>query len=274
MATGTTKLTNLVDPEVFGAAVAAALPSQIRFTPHIKIDDTLTGQPGSTIKIPVFAYIGDAAVLAEGATLTPDLLTASTVNATIQKIAKGVQITDEAVLSAVGDPIGEAARQIAVSIASKIDADIAAIALTGTQTKTASGTISYAGIVDAMDLFGEESADPSNKVIFVSPAMMTALRKDEQFLDANKYIAGVAESGRFTNIDGAQVVVSNKIAKKAVIVNKVDDGTLPALTLYRKRDIIVESDRDILNFTNVITASEHYVAALTNDAKVVVAEFA
>lgn len=270
----TTKLSNLIDPVVFGAAVAAALPSQIRFTPYVKVDDTLAGQPGSTIKIPVFAYIGDADDLAEGASLTPELLTASTVDAVIKKAAKGVELTDEAVLNAVGDPVGEAARQVAVSIASKIDADIAAAALAGTTKATSASGISYAGIVDAMDKFAEESADPSSKVIFVSPAMMTALRKDDQFLDANKYIAGVAETGRFTNIDGARVVVSNKIAKSAVIVNQAQDGTLPALTLYRKRDILVENDRDILNFTNVITASEHYVAALTNNAKVVVATFA
>lgn len=270
----TTKLSNLVDPEVFGAAVTAALPSQIRFTPYIDIDDTLTGQPGSQIKIPVFAYIGDAADLAEGASLTPTLLTASTVDATIKKVAKGVELTDEAILSAVGDPVGEAARQLAASIASKIDADIAAAALKGTTTATSTSAISYAGIVDAMDKFGEESADPSSKVIFVSPAMMTALRKDEQFLDANKYIAGVAESGRFTNIDGAKVVVSNKISKAAVIINQVQDGTLPALKLFRKRDILVETDRDIVNFTNVVTASEHYVAAVTNNSKIVIATFA
>lgn len=270
----TTKLTNLIDPVVFGAAVAAALPSQIRFTPYVKVDDTLAGQPGSTIKIPVFAYIGDAADLDEGASLEPTLLTASTVDATIKKAAKGVELTDEAVLSAIGDPIGEAARQVAVSIASKIDLDIATAALAGKNKTTSASAISYAGIVDAMDKFGEEAADPSSKVIFVSPAMMTALRKDEQFLDANKYIAGVAESGRFTNIDGAKVVVSNKIDKAAVIINLAQDATLPAVTLFRKRDVLVENDRDILNFTNVITASEHYVAALTNDSKVVVATFA
>lgn len=270
----TTKIANLVDPIVFGAAVSAALPSQIRFTPYVKIDDTLAGQAGDTIKIPVFQYIGDAADLAEGTAVAPVLLKASTVDATVKKAAQAVELTDEAVLNGAGDPIGEAAKQLAYSIASKIDADICDAAANGTLTSTSTSAISYAGIIDAMDKFGEEASDPSSKVIFVSPSMMTALRKDDQFLDANKYIAGVAESGRFTNIDGAKVVVSNKIKKAAIIINLAEDGQLPAVTLYRKRDVLVETDRDILSFTNVVSASEHYVAALTNNSKVVVATFA
>ena len=51
------------------------------------------------------------------------------------------------------------------------------------------------------------------------------------------------------------------------------DRDVPALTIYKKRDVIVESDRDILKKTTVITADEHYTAHLSNDSKVVVAQF-
>lgn len=46
-----------------------------------------------------------------------------------------------------------------------------------------------------------------------------------------------------------------------------------ALTIYMKRDVQVETDRDILKKTTVISADEHYVAALSNPSKVVLAEF-
>lgn len=48
---------------------------------------------------------------------------------------------------------------------------------------------------------------------------------------------------------------------------------LPALTIYMKRGVQVETDRDIVAKKTVLTADQHYVAALTNDARVVVATF-
>lgn len=46
-----------------------------------------------------------------------------------------------------------------------------------------------------------------------------------------------------------------------------------ALTIYMKRDVEIESDRDILAKTTVISADEHYTVVLSNDSKVVLAKF-
>jgi hypothetical protein len=46
-----------------------------------------------------------------------------------------------------------------------------------------------------------------------------------------------------------------------------------AITIYMKRKVEVESDRDILAKTTVISADEHYGVALSNDSKVVIATF-
>lgn len=46
-----------------------------------------------------------------------------------------------------------------------------------------------------------------------------------------------------------------------------------ALTIYMKRDVEIESDRDILAKTTVISADEHYTAVLSNESKVVLAKF-
>lgn len=54
------------------------------------------------------------------------------------------------------------------------------------------------------------------------------------------------------------------------------DGTSEeeaALTIYMKRDVEIESDRDILAKTTVISADEHYTAVLSNESKVVLAKF-
>lgn len=76
-----TKLANLVDPEVMADMVSATLPKKIKFTPIAHIDTTLVGQPGDTITVPKYAYIGDAEDIAEGVAMGTTVLTASTTKA-------------------------------------------------------------------------------------------------------------------------------------------------------------------------------------------------
>ena len=45
------------------------------------------------------------------------------------------------------------------------------------------------------------------------------------------------------------------------------EDDVPALTIYRKRNINVETERKPRNRSTEITADEFYVAALTNEAK-------
>ena len=46
-----------------------------------------------------------------------------------------------------------------------------------------------------------------------------------------------------------------------------------ALTIYLKRSAEIENDRDILAKTTVVSADEHFVVALSNESKVVLAKF-
>lgn len=81
---------------------------------------------------------------------------------------KGVGLTDEAVLSGYGNPVGEAGNQLALSIASKLDNDAMDALQTATLSYDGSAkAISYDGVVDAIDLFEEEVN--TEKVMFVQP---------------------------------------------------------------------------------------------------------
>ena len=51
------------------------------------------------------------------------------------------------------------------------------------------------------------------------------------------------------------------------------EDEVPALTIYRKRDVNVETERKPKVRTTEITADEFYVAVLSNEAKVVLAYF-
>ena len=267
-----TKLANMINPEVMADMISASLPTKIKFAPLATIDSTLVGQPGDTITVPSFLYIGDAIDVAEGVPIDPVLLTSSSVPATVKKAGKAVEITDEAMLSGYGDPIGEAKNQLEMSIASKVDTDC--IAALGTATLSyiagAAAKISYASIVGAVDLFAEEDYEP--KVLFINSAQITDLRLDTNFLDINKYPTQVMMSGIIGQIAGCQVAVSNRIVAGATTVQNYI-VKVNALTIYLKRDTAVETDRDILTKTSVITADKHFVVVLSDASKVVKATF-
>lgn len=281
MADVITKLSDLIDPQVMADMISAKLPSRLAVTPFAKVDDTLAGVPGSTITVPSYGYIGDAADVAEGAEVTIEKMSTTTKQATIKKAMKGVGLTDEAVLSGYGNPVGEATTQIAKAIAAKVDNDCMEALQTATLSYDGSAAqISYDGIVDAVDVFEEEVN--SDKVIFVHPKQVTQLRKDDDFLSADKYTAGVIMTGEIGTVANCRVVPSKKVPRVGdayvcpiVKLNgdtETEDDT-PALTIYRKRSVNVETERKPKNRTTEITADEFYVAVLSNEERVVLAKF-
>ncbi len=308
---GETKLTNMVNPEVMADMISAELPNKIKFAPLANVDTTLVGQPGDTITIPFFKYIGDADDLQEGIAMGTVVLETDTETVTIKEAGKAVEITDNAVNSGYGDPVGEANKQIIMSINAKVDKDcIEALETASLEYDGSSAVISYDTIVNAVDKFQEEDDEP--KILFIHSLQKGTLRKDDDFIAnvPNAYMTGV-----IGEIAGCQVVASNNIkttnvyeltedqtitagkkyytregAKEPYTYKEVEEPDVAdigtyyevtnvyynnfivkpgALAIYLKAKANVESDRDILKRTTVIAASEHYVAALANDSKVV-----
>lgn len=267
MVVGTTTMTQMINPEVLADMINATLPKLLRFSPLATVDTTLQGQPGNTLKFPAWTYIGAAADVAEGVAIPLDQMATSTKNVTVKKAGKGVEITDESVLSGYGDPIGEATRQLALSIADKIDSDLLTAALTTSQTIAAiplAGKLTVAGLESALALFNDEDDQPA--VLVVNPADAADLRNDAgtNYLAGSEVGANAVVSGVFGEVLGVQIVRSNKVTKGAPVIIKQG-----ALRLVMKRAAAVETDRDIVKKTNVITADEHYAAYLYDLKKVV-----
>lgn len=278
-----TKIANLVNPEVMGDMIAAKLPKKLQVIPFAAIDRTLEGVPGNTIKVPSYTYIGDAEDVNEGVEAGVVVLGTSTKTATIKKAMKAVELTDEAVLSGYGDPVGNAENQLALAIAAKIDND-AMDALLKTNTRkhdSKTKAISYDVIVDAIDLFEEEVN--TEKVMFVNPKQVTTLRKDPNFISADKYPNNVVMTGEIGMIANTRIVATSKVALDTtsafytcpIIKLTHDDETeqdTAALTVYIKRDPNVEVDRKPLKRSTEISIDEFYTVAVSDDSKVVLAE--
>lgn len=205
-----TKINDLVNPMVMADAISAKIGKKIVVSPFAKIDETLTGVPGDTVYVPQYSYIGDASDIAEGAAVGTSKLVASTTKATIKKAMKAVELTDEAVLSGYGNPIGETSNQLASAIAAKVDAD-AMDALQDAKLlfDSSDEQINYNGIVDAIDVFEEEAN--SEKVMFIHPKQMTQLRHDENFISADKYPGAVIMTGEIGMIANTRIVPSKRV---------------------------------------------------------------
>lgn len=276
-----TKIANLINPQVMQDMISAGLPKAIKFTPFASVNNDLKGIPGDTITIPVWAYIGAADDVAEGAEVTTAVMTASSKSVKIKTAGKAVTLTDQAVLSGLGDPIGQATHQLSLSIADKIDNDVLKALGTTTLTSVDTNKISYKGIVTAIDKLNEETA--TDKVLFVAPSQITVLRQDDSFISKDKYGNDVMMNGEIGMIAGCRVVVSRKIDDtQATIDNfivcltpEIEDGTpaLPAVTIYTKKDATVEPERHAKQLCTDIVVSAHYAVGLTNESKVVKATF-
>lgn len=212
--TKTTTLVNgdVFDPQVVSDMINAKVKKKAVMTGYIKVDNTLEGAPGSTVTVPKWGYIGAAADYAEGETIDTTKMAFTTSQYKIKKIGKGVRLTDEAQLSGYGDPMGTATNQVALSISEKLDNDRVAVLYEAKNAVDATAaTLKYSAIVDGVDAFGEE--EDSRKVILIHSKQKTQLRKDSDFLSADKYEPGVLASGAIGRIAGCDVVVSNKVIK-------------------------------------------------------------
>ena len=277
--TNGTKLANLINPEVMADMVSAKVDKKVRVLPYAKVDTTLQGQAGDTISVPKYAYIGEAVDVAEGEDIPVRQMAVSSEQYKVKKAAIGGILTDEAVLSGYGNPVGELTNQMALSIAGKTDTDGYEELVKAPTAYSAAGVISYEEIVKAIDLFEEETN--TEKVMFVHPKQATQLRLDPNFIDKSKYGNQVMVDGEIGMVGNARIVASKKVkvADGAYLnpIVKLEEDTetedaSPALTIFLKRDTNVETDRIARNRSTEVTGDKMYVVALTNETKVIVAK--
>lgn len=265
----TTLTSNLIIPEVVSDLIDSNLGDGITLLPLAEQDDTLVGQPGDTLKFPVFAYIGKAAVVAENGQIIPGQLTASMKSVTVQKYAKAISISDEARLSGYGDPVGEGSRQLAHALDHAVDDDLfQCLNDMGVARKFVSGDVSADAIADALTLFGEDAE--GSKVFLTDAKGLATLRKDPDFVGRGDMGEDLVMHGAKGEVWGCEIVVSNKVRENAQVKEKNYFIVKPgALRLVNKQGALVEIEREPEFMRDNIYASLHCVPYLYDASKVV-----
>ena len=201
-------------------------------------------------------------------------MTTGSASVQIKEAGKAVEITDTAILSGYGNPYGQAAKQIVMSMGDKVDYDLLQIlaSIDSTMTKytdASTSAISVPDISDALELFGEDI--DGTKVLLASPKLYTAIRNTKDWAPASEFAANALVRGSVGQIFGCNVIVTNRL--RGVAGTGLDEDAYivkpGALRLFLKRDSLVETDRDILKRINVISITKHYAAYLYNAANAI-----
>lgn len=268
-----TKAADLVDPEVMALAVSGKLTNAIKFRPYANIDTTLVGNPGSTITRPKYGYVGAAEDLQEGVPMDTAKMSMTTTQVTVKETGKAIEITETAIITNVGGTVGEAERQLALSMADKVETEYVAALETALQTVAGSPTTA-AKILEGIAVFNAES--DLNLVLFINP-------KDYTKLVASLLTAGgttqeraittgqVAELVGVKAIERTRRVEEGKGYLQVYATQEPEDSEdqSSAMEIVMKKDVAINRDGDILARTVVVAANAHYVVNLKNDAGVV-----
>jgi len=266
---------DVIKPEVMRPIVEAEFLYNIKVSKFAKIYNDLKGKPGDQITFPYWSTVLDDAVdLAETDTIVTQKLTQSSWQfPVIKEVGVGTEVTDKAILSGLGSWRTEAGRQLGLSIARKVDKDVIAEANTTTTViditaEPTNNKMSYEVVVDALASFGEYLDEA--EALLIHSHHLTQLLKDPNFVDLTKYGQKVMVNGykAIGMIAGVPVIISDTLPVDGV------NGYYTAFLFAKepvgiayKRDIMIESDRDILNRTTVITATMHYAVKLLPDLR-------
>ena len=256
-----TKLENMINPQVLASMIDGELEYAIKFAPLATVDTTLVGRPGNTVSLPAYKMIGEAVDVAEGEAIPVEALATEMENVTVKKAGKGVRITDEAILSGYGDPLGQASKQLAKAIAAKVDTDVMACLEGIGEEMTINKALSAEVVSEALVKFGEDLE--GQKVLLVSPAQLHALKQDPTWLSVQELGKEALVEGAIGQIHGCDVVISNRVTSTNYIVKP------GAVAIYLKKDTSLETERIHNIRATELTVDKHYTVHLADVTKAI-----
>lgn len=252
--------------KVIEAKAKDILTTKVNARSMMTIDDSLVGTAGMIKTINTYTYTGTAEELAAGVgnTVRGSIAYVGK-DYTVKMVQQAFDYLDEDFMK--DNVIVDMGIQGATSVMSnKMTSDFyGALATTGSgSTELVQGLtfakgkeIGYDVIVDAISALNVE--DESGIFIIIPNAWKAALRKDADYKAAR--MGEVVYNGQVGTIAGIPVVATKALTNKAYVLTK------EAVTLFLKKDVEVEQDRDADTRKNSIYLRDCYVCALTDATK-------
>ena len=129
-------------------------------------------------------------------------------------------------------------------------------------TGAANKPIGFDSFVDAVALLNLENLEGVEIFAFVNPAEMANLRKSLK--DNLQYVEAFVRSGYVGTVAGVNIYTKRDAETGTIVL-----GTKEAVTLFNKKGVEVEQERDANVRLNEIYSRKYYLAALTDATKVV-----
>ena len=259
-------MANTVYPnKVIEAKAKDILTTQINARSMMTIDTSLTQNAGMVKTINTYTYTGTAEEVAAGSgNSTRGSIAYVGKDYTVKMVQQAFDYLDEDFMK---DPvIVDFGIKGATSVmTNKMTSDFySALATKNGATELGTGitfakgkALSYDVIVDAIS---ELNLEDESKIFIVIPnAWKASLRKDADYKSAQ--MGEVIYNGQVGTICGIPVIATKALTDKAYVM------TNEAVTLFLKKDVEVEQDRDADTRKNSVYLRDCYVCALTDATK-------
>lgn len=241
--------------------------SHIDLQQFCTVDNSLVGTAGMIRKINVYRATDGTEKLAMGEGNTKDIeVSYSPEEYTILMAQNRFKYYDEQEMT---DPmlVPVGVRHMGTDMFNTVNADIFAEFNKTTLTVPATA-LDFGAFADAVAALNIEATDNDPAQVapmtfaFVNPTDMASLRKN--LAEDLKYVESFARSGYVGTVAGVNLYTKKDAESGTIVV-----ATREAVTLFNKKGVEVEQDRDGDIRQNTIWSRKYYLAALTDETKAV-----
>lgn len=225
------------------------------------IDNSLVGEPGMKRKINVYTATNGTEKLGmgEGNTKSIEVSYAEKEYEILMAQNKFKYYDEQEMIDPMLVPVGT--RHMGTDMFNTVNADIFGEFNKATLTLDATG-YGFGTFVDAVAKMNLEQIEGVSIFGFVSPADVAEIRK--ALNEDLKYVESFARGGYIGTVAGV-----NLYTKKDAVSGTIVIGTRAAVTLFNKKGVEVEQERDGDIRENTIYSRKYYLAALTDATKAV-----
>ena len=235
--------------------------SHLNLMPFCTVDNSLVGEPGMKRKINVYQATDGVEVLGmgEGNTKSIEVSYAEKEYEILMAQNRFDYFDEQAMTDPMLVPVGT--RHMGTDMFNHVNADIFAEFRKATLVSQ-STAFDFAAFVDAQAKLNLENLEGVSIFGFVCPADMAKIRK--ALKDDLKYVEAFAKNGYVGTVGGIHLYTKKDAQAGEIII-----ATREAVTLFNKKGVEIEQERDANIRKNSIWSRKYYLAALTDATKAV-----